>query len=123
MSLSTSLAEARQLYALLGDIERQLDTTKAKARDTALVYRDLYNVVQDVVVQDVFTILRHAGLPDDQVRAIAMIQRLIAVTHSLFAAINALNVAMATTPAGLAVAGLGVAATMLSIASGIGSFG
>jgi hypothetical protein len=118
MSLSTSLAEARQLYALLGDIERQLDTTKAKARDTALVYRDLYNVVQDV-----FTILRHAGLPDDQVRAIAMIQRLIAVTHSLFAAINALNVAMATTPAGLAVAGLGVAATMLSIASGIGSFG
>jgi hypothetical protein len=118
MSLSTSLAEARQLYTLLGDINRELDTTTAKAKDASLVYRDLYNVIQDV-----FTILRHAGLPEDQARAVATIQRMITTVYSLYVAINALNVAMTTTPAGMLIAGVGFTASMLSIVSGIGSFG
>jgi hypothetical protein len=99
VSLSVSLAEARQLYTLLGDINRELDTTKAKARDTELVFRDLYNVMQDV-----FALLRHAGLPEDQARALAFIQ-------------------MSGTPAGLIMAGLGYGASLLTIFSGVGSYG
>jgi hypothetical protein len=118
MSLSTSLAEARQLYALLGDIERQLDTTKAKSRDTELVFRDLYNVMQDV-----FALLRHAGLPEDQARALAFIQRMITSFYSLYVAANTFNIAMSGTPAGLIMAGLGYGASLLTIFSGVGSYG
>jgi len=121
----SSLGDIQQIYAVLQQVDRlldevsaKLDSAKKKADDATVSYRDLYNVVQDV-----FAILRRAGLPEDQARALAMVQRLITTTYSLMIALNALNVAMLTTPAGLAVAGVGFAATFLSTISMVGSFG
>jgi hypothetical protein len=108
----------QQVDALLDQVNIKLDTTTRKAQTTALAYRDLYNVVQDV-----FVILRHAGLPEEHAATLAFMQRMITTAYSLIIAVNALNAAMAASPAGWAIAGLGFAATLLSSISMVGSFG
>lgn len=121
----SSLGDIQQIYAVLQQVDRlldevnaKLDTSTKKAKTAALAYRDAYNVLQDL-----FSILRHAGLPEETVQAIAMLQRMITTAYSLMVAINALNAAVATSPVGWAIAGLGFAATLLSTMSAVGSFG
>lgn len=113
MSLSTSLAEARQLYTLLRDIENELEVTEAKANTAKLAYADVYNVVQDV-----FLILRNMGLPEDAVKAISILQRLIAVSNTLLVTLTAVNIASG--PMGWAIMGLGVGSTLISLAGSVG---
>lgn len=114
MSLSTTLAEARQLYQLLSEVERQLDGVDAKAKQATVSYADLYNVMQDV-----FVILKELGLPEDVVSAITLLQRLITTTYSLIIAMNALM--LSTGGAGhLVIAGLGVSTSLISLAGSVG---
>ena len=113
LSLSTSLSEARQLYTLLSDIEFKLDSTNVKAHQATLSYADLYNVLQDV-----FMILRRAGLPEDVTAGIMLLQRMIITLNAARVALIALQAA--TGPLGLASAGLGVAISLTSFMGSIG---
>lgn len=114
---AASLAQARILYSVLADCEKKLDALDAKAKTAKISYADLYNVMQDV-----FIILKEMGLPDDTVKAIMILQRLITTTHSLIIAMNALMIASGGT-APLLIAGLGVGASIVSMISMVGSYG
>lgn len=109
MSLTTSLTQAKALYALLIDIEQKLDSVDTKTKQATISYSDLYNVLQDV-----FIIVKELGLPDDVEHAITVVHRLIVAMNSLRIAMLALNAATMTTPAGLALAGLGFAVSLFT---------
>lgn len=116
MSLSTSLAEARQLYQILGDVESQLDSVDAKAKQTKISYADLYNVMQDV-----FTLVNQMGLPPDVEQGIMRIQRLIMAANSLRIALIALDAATATSPVGWALIGLAFTASFIAGLAQVGA--
>ena len=113
MSLSTSLAEARELYALLNGIEQKLGDVDAKALQAGLSYAELYNVVQDV-----FMVLRQAGLPEDVTAGIMLLQRMIITLNAARVAMIALQAASG--PLGLASAGIGVAMSLVSFMGSVG---
>lgn len=115
---SVSLAQVRELYNLLGDIETKLDSLESKTEKATIAYADLYNMIQDV-----FIILKRMGLPDDVATAINVLQRMIVTLNSLRIAIMAMDTAMAGSPAGMLLAGLGIAISLVSMMDIAGSYG
>lgn len=113
---SASLAQARELYNLLIEIDQKLVQTESSAKKAELSYSDLYNVLQDV-----FVVIKEMGLPEDIENGVMLIHRMIMAMNSLRMAMIALNAATMTTPAGLALAGLGFAVSMFSTIGGIQS--
>lgn len=116
MSLSTSLATAKQLYALLKEIELQLEKVDEKADKAELSYADLYNAMQDV-----FSLINQMDLPPELEQAVMMIQRLIMAANSLRIALIALNAATATSPLGWALIGLAFTASMVAGLAQVGA--
>lgn len=116
MSLSTSLAEARQLYSTLSDIEQQLETVESKTKQTTVSYADLYNVLQDI-----FIITKRMGLPEEAEELLNYIQRLIALANSLRIAFIALHAASG--PVGWLIAGLGLTTSLIYATDTFGRYG
>jgi len=116
MSLSTSLAEARALYAVLSDIEQRLRAVDKKAMQANISYADLYNAMQDV-----FILVNQLGLPPDVEQGILFIQRLIMAANSLRLALIALNVATATSPLGWALVGLAFTSSFVASLAQVGA--
>lgn len=115
---SVSLSQARELYNTIVACEAKLDSLEKKSKTTAVSFADLYNVVQDT-----FFILKRAGLPEDAVAIITMLQRMIITLNGIRVALQLMNTAMAGTPAGLVLAGLGLTMAFISMSDVAGSYG
>ena len=113
---SASLAQARELYNLLIEIDQKLTQTETSAKKAELSYADLYNVLQDV-----FFIIKQMGLPPEVEQTIMLVHRLVIAMNSLRLALNALTIATITSPVGWLIAGLGASVSVLSAFGGLGS--
>jgi len=105
------LAEAKQLYELLLQIEGQLDTVEKRAEKTGFAVEKVSTVLQGTI-----RILRMMNLGEEYNQILMKLQRVILLLNMTRTAMLAVNAASMTGPAGWIVAGMGI--TTLALTAG-----